>query len=200
MAVMTPPPSNFQEPIRSALAEALSLSYADILPQVLNLRVTLDAAKLSDFDEYRIDGGYHFIAWEVRPHVAMNSLSTEVAAGGAGSLGLIGGVQQRQLLKALNAQVELFNPDREAMRYIETDVQNSAGDLSTALRMSDLMSMAGGGSILFASANDIMPLLVMEGDRIRMKVTLADSAAAVVGQQTEYGLSLIGAFVRARTT
>lgn len=200
MAQMTPAPSNFMEPIRSALAETLGLSYADIIPQVMNLRVTLDSTKTSDTDEYRIDGGYHFIGYEVRAHVASNVISSEVYAGAAGTLTSFGALQQLIAAKALNCRVELFNPDREALRYIETDVQNAAGNVATSLSLGSLLPLAGGAPIKFCEGNEILPLLVMEGDRIRMKATLNETAAAIVGQQTEYGLTIIGAYTRARTT
>jgi hypothetical protein len=200
MAQMTPAPGNFMEPIRSALAETLGLSYADILPQVMNLRVTLDSTKISDTDEYRIDGGYHFIGYEVRAHIASNVPSAEAYAGAAGTLTSFGSFQHFMAAKALNCRVELFNPDREALRYIETDVQNSGGNVATSLSLAALLPIAGGAPIKFCEGNEIVPLLVMEGDRIRMKATLNETAAEIVGQQTEYGLTIFGAYVRARTT
>lgn len=200
MAQMTPAPQNFMEPIRSALAEALGLSYADILPQILNLRTTLDSTKTGDIDEYRIDGGYHLLVLEVRGHIAMNQISSEAFAGAAGTLTSFGGIEQRTAVKALNCRVNLYNPDREAMKYIETDVQNSAGMLASQMALSSLMPVANGRPIKFIDGNDIMPLLVMEGDRIRMSAQLIDTDAAIVGGQTEYGLDLVGFFVRARTT
>jgi len=196
MALMTPAPQNFMEPIRSALAETLGLSYADILPQILHLRVALDQNVVSGIDEYRIDGGYHFLAWEAHAHIAPNalaptesglSLATDIAA-----------LRKYHRAKAWNCSFSLYNPDREAMKYVENDVQNSAGNVALSMNLGDLLKRPA----KFCEGNDIMPLLVMENDRLRMGASLikTDFTSDAGLDTTEYGVMLIGAFIRARTT
>lgn len=193
MAQMTPAPQNFMEPIRSAIAETLGLSYADVLPQILHLRVSLDKNATAALDEYRIDGGYHFLVWEAHAHIAPNAL----APAGAGEAG-IADLKKYHRAKAWNCSISLYNPDREAMRYIENDVQNSAGNTAVSMNLGDLMKRP----VKFCEGNDIMPLLVMENDRLRMGASLIKTAfdddAGL--DTTEYGVMLIGAFIRARTT
>jgi len=193
MALMTPAPQNFMEPIRSALAETLGLSYADILPQILHLRVALDQNVVSGIDEYRIDGGYHFLVWEVHAHLAPNAMNPleldpiDFAA-----------LKKHHRAKAWNCNFSLYNPDREAMKFTETDVQNSAGNVALASNLGDLLKQP----VKFCEGNDIMPLIVMENDRLRMSASLVKTAfdGDAGLDTTEYGVMLIGAFVRARTT
>jgi len=192
MAQMTPAPQNFMEPIRSALAETLGLSYADVLPQILHLRVSLDGTMTNALDEYRIDGGYHFLVWEVHAHIAPTQLNPFDPPLG------ISAIRKYHRAKAWNCSISLYNPDREAMRYIENDVQNSAGNTAVSMNLGDLMKRP----VKFCEGNDIMPLLVMENDRLRMGASLIKTAFYNDSglDTTEYGVMLIGAFIRARTT
>jgi hypothetical protein len=200
MAQMTPAPQNFMEPIRSAIAETLGLSYADVLPQILHLRATLDANVTTGLDEYRIDGGYHFLVWEAHAHLSPNVL---LPAGAYSGIDINPDVVRRyHEAKAWNCRVSLYNPDREAMKYVETDVQNSAGNTATSLCLGTILKRP----VKFCEGNDIMPLLVMENDRLRMSAQLVQPGLELapgvpfLSESTEYGLTLIGAFIRARTT
>lgn len=203
MSTMTPVPQNLHEDMRSTIAEALGLTMADVLPQIMNLRVILDSAKIVGVDEFRVDGGFAFIGWEVRPHIAMNEPSKELA-GAVGSFLNLRSIKQRTMYKALNATLTLWNPDREGMKVVETDVTNSSGQLATYLAMSSLWPDLGGAPLQFCADGDFMPLFVPQGDRLKLQVNLgiapiASPANGAEGQ-TEYGVDIIGAYVRVRDT
>lgn len=204
MAILTPAPRNFQEKIRSELVEGLQLSYADIMPTVVHLRVSMagtgayGAATLPtpQSDTVRIPGDYNFLATEVHAHVAMAQLSSE----GVGSAGLmlLSGVRNRTIVKALSAFVTLVNADRNDLTFVENNIQNSSsnGPVVSNLCLASLMPMTGGEPIKLVDQNYVAPLIVPMNERLRLTVTLTNADASL--NQTEYGLTLIGAMVRAR--
>lgn len=211
MAILTPAPVNFQQKIRSELTEALQLGYADIIPSVLHLRTTLagtgaappnpaTVAPNAGSDIFRVSGDYNFLVAEVRAHVALNAISTESANPLLGYTGMMtdASVSGRIVAKALNAKVSLFNADRNDLRFVENNIQNSSvgGPLISDLCLASLMPLAGGSSIKLIDQGYIMPLIVPNNERLQMKVTLRDAQTAT--GSTEYGLTLFGALVRMR--
>ena len=206
MAMLTPAPYNFQQKIRSELTEGLGLSYYDIIPSVLHMRATLNAlggparpafTPNSGTDIFRIPGDYNFLVGEVHAHVAMNNISNEDTVGATGPNALVG-VRNRTVVKALNAKVLLVNADRNNLRFVETDIQNSSsnGALLSPLCLATLMPEAGGSPARLIQKGYIMPLIVPGNERLLLTVILRDGNAAV--GETEYGLTLIGALVRSR--
>jgi hypothetical protein len=203
MAVLTPAPLNFQQKIRSELAEGLQLSYADIIPVVLNLRVTMAATgampaavlPTPQSDYFRMPGDYALLVSEMRADVTLNSISTETTASATG-LNAMASVIARTTVKALNAKATLVNSDRNDLTVIETQIQNSStnGALKSALCLASLMPVAGGSPLKFIDKGYVMPLIVPANERLTMTITLADANAAI--GSTEYGLTLLGALVR----
>lgn len=205
MALLTPAPYNFKQTIRSALAESLQLSWSDIFPTMLHLRTTMasggvfGAATLPapGIDTFRIPGDYSLVVGEIRAHIAISTPSAEATQAGAGFLAL-GNFQDRVIAKAMNARVTLVNADRDNLKAIETDISNSSNPLgfSGSLALSTLLPMAGGCPLKFISEGDVMPYLAGANERLRMTVTLNDADTGL--EATEYGLVLMGAFVRSR--
>ena len=207
MAILTPAPRNFQQKIRSELTEGLQLSYYDIIPSILHLRVTLAGTGArpnvvnpgSASDIYRVAGDYNFLIGEIRAHIAMNEIGSESTVGATGLNALVG-VRNRTVVKALNAKAFLVNPDRNDLRFVETDIQNSSsqfgGSVVSPLSLASLMPEAGGSPVSLIGDGYVMPLIVPANERIKMTIVLQD-ANATLGQ-TEYGLTCIGALVRAR--
>lgn len=200
MAILTPAPINFRQQIRSELSEALRLTYADIYPTALHLRVQMaspDAVTLPapQFDTYRIPGDYTLVVGEIRAHIALNELSNEVV-----STGLLAStsIDSRILCKAMNARVTLVNADRDNLKVIETVINNSANPtgLSGTLSLASLMPAAGGAPMRFIGEGDALPLLVPGNERLQLKVDLVEAETGLL--QTEYGLVLMGAFIRSR--
>lgn len=206
MAIITAPPLNFQERIRSALMESLELSYWDLVPAAVHLRATLsDSNDAEGFDFYRVEGGVSFMVYEIHPHLAMNTISDETTETNANGTYLsIAGARNRELLKALNCDITLINPDRESMQYFVRDGGNSVdGQGGLTLPLSALYSELGGGPLVFAEGVDIVPMIVNENDRIEMTATLRSTGTTWntnAGFSTEYGVTLMGVFLRARAT
>lgn len=201
MAMLTPAPLNFRQTIRSALVESLQLNWGDIFPTVLHLRTTLASGPgptvpAPGIDTYRMPGDYSLVIGEIRAHIALNEPSAE-AGGGSGFLGLPS-YRDRVISKAMNARVTLVNADRDNLKAIETDINNSVSPLgvSGTLALSTLMPLAGGFPLRFISEGDVMPYLVGANERLRLQVQLNDADTGI--GETEYGLVLMGAFVRSR--
>lgn len=209
MAILTPAPVNFQQKIRSELTEILQLSYADIIPTVISMRVTLASTGArpnatfnanfpnSSTDLFRVPGDYAFLASEVRADIAMNELSVESTVGATGLNALVG-ARNRTIVKAMNAKASLVNADRNGLTFVENNLQNSAtnGPLLSNLCLASLMPVAGGAPLKLIDQNYVTPLVFPGNERISMTITLRDPNAAL--GETEYGLALIGALVRSR--
>ncbi len=196
MAILTPLPKNMEPIIRSQLAEALQLSYNDIIPSILTLRVTQANTTDQVFDVYRMPGDFAFVISEIRGHLAINNLGGETTAG-TGMLN-VGGVRNRVIAKALNAQIQLTNPDRDDLRYVERDLTNTVNNVViNYLSLAMLLPIAGGSSIKLIKDRDVQPLIVPPNERLKLTF---QQAVALGGddQQTEYGLDFVGALVRAR--
>lgn len=204
MALLTPAPLNFRQTIRSELVEALQLNWGDIFPTVLHLRTTLASGGVSGaatlpspgVDTYRMPGDYSLIVSEIRAHVAINMPSQE-AAGPSGFLTLPD-YRDRVVAKAMNARATLVNADRDNLKAIETDSTNSASPIGSfaTLALSTLLPVAGGCPLKLISETDVMPLIVCSNERLRLTVQLNDAETGLGA--TEYGLVLMGAFVRSR--
>lgn len=213
MAILTPVPFNFQQKIRSELTEQYQLSYADIIPTVIHLRVSLQgtgapapgqaATVLPDAqsDQFRIPGDYNFVVSEVRGHVALDALSSESAIIANGFTGMLSDatVKGRVIAKALNAKASLFNADRNNLTFVENNLQNSStnGALLSNICLATLLPLAGGAPLKLIDQSYVMPLIVPGNERLQMQVTLRNAAAST--GLTEYGLVCVGALVRSRT-
>ena len=196
MAILTPLPKNMEPVIRSQLAEALQLSYNDIIPSILTLRVTQANTTDQIFDVYRMPGDFAFVISEIRGHLAINNLGGETTAGTG--MQVVGGVRNRVIMKALNAQIQLTNPDRDDLRYVERDLTNTVNNVViNYLSLAMLLPIAGGSSIKLIKDRDVQPLIVPPNERLKMTFQQA-VALGVDDQQTEYGLDFVGALVRAR--
>ena len=204
MAILTPAPINFQQRIRSELAEGLGLAYYDIYSAVLHMRTTIEAlggparpnfTANAGTDIFRVPGEYNFVIGEVHAHIAPNGISTEDTVGAAGPNALVG-MRNRVAVKALNAKATLVNADRNDLRFTELDIQNSSsnGAVISPLCLGTIMPICGGSPIQLIRKGYVMPLIVPANERLRLTVQLRDGNAAV--GLTEYGLMLIGAMVR----
>jgi hypothetical protein len=200
MAILTPAPINFRQQIRSEVAEALRLNFSDIYPTALHMRVTMaspNAATLPapQLDTYRIPGDYTLVVGEMRAHIALNELSSEVVSTGLLSSASI---DSRIICKAMNARVTLVNPDRENLKVVETVINNSANPtgLSGTLSLASLMPAAGGAPARWIGDGDAMPLLFPGNERVQLRVSLTEAETGLL--QTEYGVVLLGAFIRSR--
>lgn len=200
MSLLTPAPFNFQQRIRSELIEGLQLSYNDIIPTIIHLRVTMIGDGITvppqATDTFRIPGDYNFLAAEMHAHVVLNSPTTEVA--GTGGILALYGIKNRVAAKALNAKALLVNADRNDLTFVEANISNSSanGNVQSPLVLGTLMPICGGAPIKMIDQGYIAPLIVPANERLQLTVNLTDAAAAQ--GSAEYGLALIGALVRMR--
>ena len=209
MAILTPAPRNFQQRIRSELTEALNLSYYDIIPVALALRTTLSPSSgalpavrpnfqpVAGTDIYRVPGDYALVVGEIRGHIAMNQLGSEDTVGATGLNALVG-ARNRLYVKALNTKVTLVNADRNDLTFVESSIQNSSsqGGVFSPLSLASLLPGCGGSPIKLINKGYVMPFIVPGNERLKLSVACLDGNAAV--GQTEYGLTMLGAFVRSR--
>ena len=199
---LTPAPYNFQERIRSELIEGLQLSYADIIPTIIHLRVTMvgDGVTVPEqaTDTFRIPGDYNFLAAEIRAHVAMNSPSTQTVEGTDDGMTALYGIRNRTIAKALNAKALLTNVDRNGLTVVEPLITNSSSNsaIQSPLVLGTLMPLCGGAPMKLIDQGYIAPLIVPANERIQLTVNLTNAATA--RGSAEYGLVLSGALVRMR--
>jgi hypothetical protein len=209
VAILTPAPRNFQQRIRSELTEGIQLSYYDIIPVALTLRTTLAPSSgalpavrpnflpVAGTDIYRVPGDYALVVGEIRAHIAMNELGSESTVGATGLNALVG-TRNRLYTKALNTKVTLVNADRNDLTFVETAIQNSSaqGGIFSPMSLASLLPGCGGSPIKLINKGYVMPFIVPGNERLKLSVACADGNAAV--GQTEYGLTMLGAFVRSR--
>ena len=203
MSLLTPAPFNFQQRIRSELIEGLQLSYNDIIPTIIHLRVTMIGDGLvvppQATDTFRIPGDYNFLVAEMHAHVALNSPSTEEVVAGV-NLGInkLYGVKNRVAAKALNAKALLVNADRNDLTFVEANISNSSsnGNVQSPLVLGTLMPICGGAPIKMIDQGYIAPLIVPANERLQLTINLTDAVTAK--GSAEYGLAMIGALVRMR--
>jgi hypothetical protein len=200
MSLLTPAPFNFQQRIRSELIEGLQLSYNDIIPTIIHLRVTMIGDGLvvppQATDTFRIPGDYNFLVAEMHAHVVLNSPTTEEI--GTGGILALYGIKNRVAAKALNAKALLVNADRNDLTFVEANISNSSsnGNVQSPLVLGTLMPICGGAPIKMIDQGYIAPLIVPANERLQLTVNLTDAVAAK--GSAEYGLAMIGALVRMR--
>jgi len=202
MSSLTPAPLNFQERIRSAVAEQMQLSDDDILVQVVNLLVTLDVNTVTTTDSFQMPADRAFVGWEMHAHLAMNALSTELTLGTGASTSVLeyGGMRDRAVAKLMNCHYLVDNIDAMSapLPIVDTTGQNSANTTAGLQdRLSTLWPDAGGQPMRWARGNRILPLIVRPRERHRFTGTLIEKTDTRLVAAAEYGVSIWGAFVAA---
>ena len=187
------PPKFLQEKIGSLLTESRDVSMDNLRDDVVTLRVTGATAVLAGNDSFQVPAGRQFLVREIRGHIALMAPELETfnalppAGGGlGGTVAGTGGALSRMAAKALACRMQLVNQDRSELRVFQADFQGTANTLCLA----DLLECCGGGPIMFGEE---LPYIIPSGETVRLDVTLQE--AAVAGQNTEYGLVLIGSMV-----
>lgn len=201
MAALTPMPRNLQQPMRSAIAESFGLNWLDLAPVLVHFRVALnkDNGEAGDTDYFRVPQGRKFLGWEMRAHIGMNAIGSEALSSTLTSPLALASVKERELIKAMNARLILRHIDMDKMEVVQTDVRNSS-QRNVTLPLSALMF----GGVQWCRGNDIAPLIVQEDNRLEAEVFLSDVTAVggvtPAGEETEYGVTLVGALIRQSAT
>jgi hypothetical protein len=206
MPILTPAPRNFQQPIRSLVAEMLGLSKDDLRPMLLHFRNVLDATTTTATDYFRAPGDKAFVAWEVRAHVAPQTVGAETLSTTTTNIMASASWQDRLIQKLMNARATLFNPDLDDMQFLNSTVSSSGvtNKSATSHVLSNLHPLCGGRPIKWVAGPVPVPLIVQPLTRLGCNILLNDTTTVggttPATGSTEYGLTLVGAFVATRNS
>lgn len=130
---------------------------------------------------YRAPANFHMLVFGIEGHLAFNSLSSETL-----SVSNIGNpsVQDRLLIKAMNARLAFTNTDRNG----GTKIFENAN-----LPLASVLDYLGGQPLAFEP-----PHVVPNGENLQLDITMSDTTAAVIGGSTDIGINIKALFVRAR--
>lgn len=166
---------------------AIAASYVSIDPEkVRAVAVPLYAvlaagASTSGTDAYRVPTTHDFVIEEIKAHIVITDLAAEPASpAGASDIGLPG-LGDRLALKAMNAEFDLRNIDRE-QRIVDNH----------RMTISALMTIAGGEPLKFG----MTPHKILAGETIRLDVALINTTSDFASGAARYGVILVGKLVR----
>lgn len=178
MQIAPPPVSSFIQAQTSRIVETRTITPYDYRAVAIPLFVTLSSGSPRGSASYTIPTNMRFRPRQLIPHVALvnPSAALETFAGGSPLANANG--RDRLYAKAMNCRITL-------------SFQSRAFDVNPnlAFPLSDLMSQHGEE----ASFLD-MPGSILQGTTLDLSAGLNDTASAF--SPTEYGIVLVGAFIR----
>lgn len=170
------PPSRNNSPqsrIKSYLEELLQLSPADLRPLQLTLQASLNSTTAGSSD-YKIPKDQDAFIFSMQGFVRMPTLNTEPQT----ILGYLNlDPSERIYVKTQNCLVQLQNIDRSYTVMEENSLPLSA-------------ITPPYGSPLYYPVE--APLVLPAGHTFKATFTLQDSTAAIIGNASNYGISLMG--------
>lgn len=188
MQIAPPPDNAYIQTLTSRIVEGRTITPYDYRAVVIPLYTTLSTAQPIGSATYTLPSNMKFRLRKITPHIAPLLVSNEtITRPGnfqpqnlAGDVFAGGDVIDRLYGKAMNCRVNIA-------------LQSRAFDLTfnQAFALSDLMSENG-----VAPGFADQPGLILQGTTIDLNAGLIDTTAAVVGSPTEYGVLLIGSFIR----
>ncbi len=159
----------------------LPLTNGDYRDVLIRLRGTLTTATTSTTDEYKVPTTHMLLIQEIRGTVAFNDPDGEtLSITGLGNPFVL----DRIAIKGMNCRATLQNTDRSA--------ENIIGE-NRNVPLSSLMEVGGGAPVKFSP-----PHPVLAGQALELAVELTDTAAAIVGGSTDYGILINATLVRTR--
>lgn len=142
------------------------------------LAVSLTTTTTSDVNEYKLPNTHHLLITKIQGHLAFNNPDGEtLSITGLGNPSL----RDRIALKAMNCRMKLINTARTGEQIFPNN----------DLALSTLIEAAGGGPIELPT-----PHFIHAGDTLEMTAALQDTAAAIVGGSTQYGVVVHGLLIR----
>lgn len=179
MQIAPPPPNAFLQNLTSRVVEGRTITPYDYRATAIPLYVPLSAANPRGSASYTIPSNMKFRVRQLIPHVVLTNPSdaAETFTNDGAPLNNPNGVD-RLYAKAMNCRVSLAFQSR-AFEVIP----------NLSFPLSDLMSQHGAPAT-FAD----MPGLVLQGTTLDLNAGLMDPNAAF--STTEYGIILVGAFIR----
>lgn len=184
MADPSRPPMNVTERIHALMEEIRQLSPEDYRLIEVPLMVALSTSATSGTDTFRALTTHHFVIKELRGHILIRDVTSEtVAVSNYGNPSY----RDRIAIKANNCRVTLQNTDRSQKVF----------ESSNNLNLGSFMRVSGGAPIVVDP-----PHILPAGETLEATFTLVDTTSAVVGgtSKVEYGLILVGHYVRARAS
>jgi hypothetical protein len=188
MQIAPPPDNAYIQTLTSRIIEGRTITPYDYRAMVLPLYTTLSTSQPIGSATYTIPTNMRFRVRSILPHVAPLRVSAETIANPgnfapqnvAGDVFDGGDVIDRLYAKAMNCRINIA-------------MQSRAFDLTynQAFAISDLMAENGQGPSFLD-----MPGLILQGTTIDLNAALIDTDADVIGSPTEYGIVLVGAFIR----
>lgn len=180
MQIAPPPADAYLQPLTSRIIEGRTITPYDYRIAVIPLYTVLTGTTTRGSATYNIPSNMKFRVRQIIPHIALtNPSSADESYNDAGpAVSYMGSAMDRIYTKAMNCRVSLAFQSRA----FEVMPQMS-------FPLSDLLAQSG-----VAPSFLDMPGELLQGTTIDLSASLTDETAAF--SDTEYGIVLVGAFIR----
>lgn len=186
------PPSEgggYIQPVRTRVYDLTQLSPEDYRAVAITMYATLGTAATTGQDTYRVPTTHEFAIHQIRAHLALMDLNSEVlnlanptdATKGLGNHTNNPDTLGRVIAKAMNVRVGLRNQDREQKVFD-----------GKSLSLASILPIIGGKELDY----DRAPHLVPAGETLLLELSLIQTAAPWASGNIEAGVVLTGVLVR----
>lgn len=179
-----------RQPIRSKVYEMSQLDPESYRGVIIPLFARLAATADSGSQTFRAPATHKLAIKKIYGHIALNALASETLDLSAVMVGNFTNspmLSERVLMKAMNARLTLKNTDRS---------QNIIDGGFNSLTLVSLLPMFGGQVADFSDAPHILPA----GETLELAINLVQTAASILGGATEYGVIIVGDYVRVKAS
>lgn len=178
MQILPPPDNAYLQPLTSRIVEGRTITPYDYRTVAIPLYTTLTASVPRGAATYTLPTNMKFRVRQLIPHIALLNPSDATETFGGALVMDNGGVMDRIYTKAMNCRVNLSFQSRayEVMPNL-------------SFPLSDLLAQSGEAPSFLD-----MPGSLIQGTTVDINVGLSDTSAAF--SPTEYGIILVGAFIR----
>lgn len=150
-----------------------------VRPVVVTMKKALLVGTTSDTESFRVPSEEVFLVKELRGHFSNNAVASETLALGNFTPSNPG---DYVVAKSRNCNISLERAD-----------QNLAITLGSNLCLADILPAAGGMPIRFDEMGPVW--VIPPAETLKMTASLISTAAAAVGQSSNYGVMLSGAML-----
>lgn len=176
--------------IRTKVVELTKLNPEEYRGVVIPMVKQLGSSDMSGDVTIRAPATHNLIIDQIFGHVALVNWATEtldLSAEKVGNFSSAPNVRDRLLMKAMNARVQLVNTDR---------AQNVIDGGLGSLNLAAVVPVLGGRVVDWREAPHVVP----SGEQLQLSITLVQNVAGIRGGATEYGLILVGRYVRIKAS
>ena len=178
MQIAPPPADAYLQPITSRIIEGRTITPYDYRAVAVPLYTTLTSTTTRGSATYNIPSNMKFRVRQIIPHIALVNPAAETETWDGATLLTGGTAMDRIYTKAMNARISLAFQSR-AFEVIP----------NMSFPLSDLLAQSGEAPSFLD-----MPGELLQGTTIDLSVALSDADAAF--SDTEYGIIIVGAFIR----